>query len=73
MRYAIPSYRRRNILEQQTIQMLKDQGVDFTKVDVFVSDEQDLKEYKNLEERYNLKVIFNKPLNNIVEIGRAHV
>lgn len=64
--YAIPSYRRRALIETHTLALLLRNNVPMRNVSVFVSDEQDANEYRGLEEKYGLSVIYKEPLPDIV-------
>lgn len=49
MRIAIPSHRRAKTLENKTLKMLSENGIDFSLVDVFISDENDAAEYEGIK------------------------
>ena len=60
---AIPSHRRSELLLDKTLNVLK--GIDKQLIHIFVSDEQDVKEYKELLPDY--KIIYETPLNDLKE------
>lgn len=64
---AIPSYRRRKIIETQTLPMLKENGVDMSQVHVFVSDYQDAVEYDILKNQWGVKIVYDLDLPDIVQ------
>jgi hypothetical protein len=48
MKFAIPSYRRAKVFEENTLAYLKEVNFDLTKLDVFLSDEKDLQDYSHI-------------------------
>lgn len=55
---AIPSYRRSDILQQKTLKMLRDGGVNMSRVYVFVANEEEVNAYKQLKE--NVKIVVGR-------------
>jgi hypothetical protein len=67
VKIAIPSHRRRQIIETMTLPMLRAQGVNMADVYVFVSDETDAKDYASLPKAWGLNLVYNRELPDIVE------
>lgn len=65
MRFAIPSYKRSELIRGLTLKMLEENKVDLRDVDVFVSSKQEAAAYANVLGPANL--VYVKPLKGIVE------
>lgn len=66
MKFAIPSHRRRQVLESKTLVTLRNNGIPESSIYIFVSDEKDFNDYKNLEDK-GYKVIFEVELEDIIQ------
>jgi len=67
---AIISHDRLKLFEQKTINFLKNQNIDFSKVYVFVSTKSQ-EEYKELEEKYKFNLLIYK--DNLLKIDNNSV
>lgn len=66
MKYAIPSFRRHDIIKSRTLNMLEMNAVDPRDVYIFVSDEEDFMKYYDLQ-KFGYNLIYKMPLANVIE------